>query len=75
MTPLALTIVLFVVGLMTALTGLAWISLPFFVLAVIALLWTIITFARGETQMPVMHRTHKPELLGPGGPDDPDRRS
>jgi hypothetical protein len=75
MTPLALTILLFLVGLVTALTGLAWISLPFFVLALIALLWTLVTFFRGETQMPVMHRTRKPELLGPGGPDDPDRGS
>jgi hypothetical protein len=73
MTPLALTVVLVVIGLVTALTGLAWISAPFFVLAAIAFLWALVTFGRGETQMPVMHRTRKPELLGPGGPDDPDR--
>lgn len=72
MTPLALTVVLFVVGFLMIITGLAWLALPFFVLAVVALVWGLVTLARGETQMPVMHRTRKPELLGPGGPDDPD---
>jgi hypothetical protein len=72
MTPLALTVLLFVLGILAAFTGLAWIAVPLFVLALVALIWAVIVLVRGGTQKPVMHRTREPELLGPGGPDDPD---
>jgi threonine/homoserine/homoserine lactone efflux protein len=75
MTPLALTVLLVVLGLLSALVGLAWIAVPLFVLALVCLIWSAIVFARGgrEAKAPVMHRTRKPELLGPGGPDDPEQ--
>ncbi len=71
MTPLFVAFALVVVGFLTILTGLAWISIPFFVLAVVAFVWAVVVIMRGEG-LPVTHRTRKPELLGPGGPDDPD---
>jgi hypothetical protein len=72
MTPLGVTVILFVLAILFSFTGLAWIALPLYVLAVLALIWFIVTLVRGGPMKPVMHRTHDPELLGPGGPDDPD---
>lgn len=72
MTPLALTVLLVVLGFLAVVVGLAWLAVPLWVLAVVALIWTIVVFARGGGTKPVLHRTREPELLGPGGPDDPD---
>jgi hypothetical protein len=71
-TALAVTVILFVLAILFSFTGLAWIALPLYVLAVIALIWFIVTLRSGGPVKPVMHRTRDPELLGPGGPDDPD---
>ena len=73
MTPLALTVVCFVIAVVSVIAGVVWLALPLFVLALVALVWTIVSFARGTATRPVMHRTRDPELLGPGGADDPDR--
>jgi hypothetical protein len=43
------------------------------VIAVAAAIWLIASFARGQTPGRAVRRTEHPELLGPGGPDDPDR--
>lgn len=43
------------------------------VLAVGAAIWLIAALARGQSPGRVARRTETPELLGPGGPDDPDR--
>jgi hypothetical protein len=72
MTPLFLALFLIVIGIVTLITGLVWISIPFFILAVLAFLWALVAIARGDGGTAVMHRTRKAELLGPGGPDDPD---
>ena len=72
MTPFALTGLLVVLGILAALVGLAWIAVPLFVLAVIALVWGLFVLVGSGPKTPVLHRTRKPELLGPGGPDDPD---
>ena len=72
MTPLGVTVILFVLAILFSFTGLAWIALPLYVLAVIALVWFIVVLVRGGPMKPVMHRTRDPELLGPGGPDDPE---
>jgi hypothetical protein len=72
MTPLALTVILFVAAIVCVLVGAAWLALPVFVLALAALVWAIVVFARGEGGLPATRRTRDPELLGPGGPDDPD---
>ena len=72
LTPLGATVILFALAILFSFTGLAWIALPLYVLAVIALIWFIVVLVRGGPMKPVMHRTRDPELLGPGGPDDPD---
>ena len=72
MTSIAMTIILIVLGVILALTTVVWLAVPVFVFALIALVWTLIAFSRGKTEKVVMHRTQDPELLGPGGPDDPD---
>lgn len=72
MTPLALTLVLVGAAIVCVLLGAAWLAVPMFVLALAALIWAIVVLARGEGRMPATHRTREPELLGPGGPDDPD---
>ncbi len=72
MTSLAITVVLIVLGVILALTAVAWLAVPVFVFALIALIWALIAISRGRTQKVVMHQTHDAELLGPGGPDDPD---
>jgi hypothetical protein len=73
MTPMLLTLLLLVAAIVTAVTGLGWVAVPLFALAVACFIWAIVVFFRGGGQMPATHRTRKPELLGPGGPDDPDR--
>lgn len=35
-------------------------------------LWLLAGLMRGQTPGRAARRTHEPELLGPGGPDDPD---
>jgi hypothetical protein len=72
MTPLAVTVLLVILGFLSIVTGLAWLAVPLWVLAFVSLIWTIVVLARGGTETPVLHRTRKPELLGPGGPDDPE---
>jgi hypothetical protein len=72
MTPLALTVLLGGSAIVAVLVGAAWLAVPIFVLALAALAWTIVVFARGEGGMPATERTRDPQLLGPGGPDDPD---
>jgi hypothetical protein len=47
MTPLALTVLLVVLGTLSVVTGLMWLAVPLFVLAVAALTWTIVVFASG----------------------------
>jgi hypothetical protein len=71
-TPLAVSVVLFVLAILASLTGLAWIAVPLFVLAILALIWFVVVLVRGGPIKPVLHRTREAELLGPGGPDDPD---
>ena len=44
------------------------------VVAVGVLIWLVTGLARGQTPGRAARRTERPELLGPGGPDDPDAR-
>lgn len=44
------------------------------VVAVAVLIWLVTGLARGQTPGRAARRTKRPELLGPGGPDDPDVR-
>jgi len=43
------------------------------VIAVGVAIWLIVALARGQTPGRIARRADTPELLGPGGPDDPDR--
>ena len=43
------------------------------ILALLYLGWLLATMASGRTPGSTLRRTRRPELLGPGGPDDPDR--
>ena len=43
------------------------------VLAVGVAIWLIAALGRGQTPGRAARRVDTPELLGPGGPDDPDR--
>jgi hypothetical protein len=72
MTPLLLAIILVIAGVVSLVIGLPFLTLALFFFAALAFLWAIVAFMRGERSTPVAHRTEKPELLGPGGPDDPD---
>jgi hypothetical protein len=36
-------------------------------------IWAVVALLRGATPGGAVRHTAKPELLGPGGPDDPDR--
>jgi Flp pilus assembly protein TadB len=42
------------------------------VIAVGVAIWLVAGLARGHTPARAARRTERPELLGPGGPDDPD---
>ena len=42
------------------------------VIAVVVAIWLIAALARGQTPGRATRRTERPELLGPGGADDPD---
>ena len=44
------------------------------VIAVGVAIWLIAALARGQTPARAARRTQRPKLLGPGGPDDPDRQ-
>ena len=43
------------------------------VIAVGVAIWLLVGISRGQTPGRAARRTAAPELLGPGGPDDPDR--
>ncbi|HEV8462920.1 MAG TPA: hypothetical protein VGQ38_19700 [Gaiellaceae bacterium] len=73
MTPLAIAILLVIVGFLSLLLGLPFLTIALFILAALAFIWALVTFMRGDRVVPTGHRTQKPELLGPGGPDDPER--
>ena len=53
--------------------GLAPVAIIAIVLAVVAGIWALVALAFGVTPGRAIRHTSKPELLGPGGPDDPDR--
>jgi hypothetical protein len=42
-------------------------------IAVAVAIWMLVALARGQTPGRATRRADTPELLGPGGPDDPDR--
>ena len=72
---ITLVILFVLVALAVAFTlaiGLGPLAIVPAVLAVGFALWLLAGLVRGQTPGRAARRTHKPELLGPGGPDDPD---
>ncbi len=72
-------IVLFVIALMATFAvalgaGAVLLVLVFLALAA-AVVWVGATFASGRRPSQAVRRTERPRLLGPGGPDDPERTS
>ena len=63
-----------VVGL-SAVLGIGWIAVFPALVALAIVGWGGLTVASGGTPASELRKTEKPELLGPGGPDDPDRDS
>ena len=60
------------VGFTLALGAGPLVAAPIIVAFVIGI-WMFIALVRGRTPGSAVRHPDKPELLGPGGPDDPDR--
>jgi hypothetical protein len=63
----AITIGLFLVP------GIGLLALIPLAVALVVGVWVALTFRAGTTPANAVRRTKRQELLGPGGPDDPDR--
>jgi hypothetical protein len=70
---LIIGIVLLVIAGLTVGFGIGWLAIIPALLALAALGWGATTVAAGRTPTSEVRRVKSPELLGPGGPDDPDR--
>lgn len=57
----------------TAVLGVGWLAIIPLLLAIAVFVWGGMTIASGRTPARAVRQTDSPELLGPGGPDDPDR--
>jgi membrane protein implicated in regulation of membrane protease activity len=72
-------IVFFVVALLAtfavALGAGGFLLVLVFVVLAAALIWVAATFVSGRRPSQAVRRTKRPRLLGPGGPDDPERTS
>jgi len=73
MAALLFGLLLLVVAGLTAVLGVGWLALVPLLVALAALGWGGLTVASGRTPASQLRRVDRPELLGPGGPDDPDR--
>ena len=65
-------LLLLVAGL-TAVLGVGWIAILPVIVALGIIAWGGLTVASGRTPASAARKAERPELLGPGGPDDPDR--
>jgi hypothetical protein len=63
---------LVIAGLSFAL-GVGWLAVIPLVLALGVVIWGAMMLASGRSPTASIRQTPKAELLGPGGPDDPDR--
>jgi hypothetical protein len=66
-------VLLLLVAGLTAVLGVGWIAVLPLLIALGALGWGGLTVASGRTPAGEVRKIESPELLGPGGPDDPDR--
>jgi hypothetical protein len=58
---------------LAAVIGAGWLALLPLALAIGVGFWFVLTLVGGRTPATAVRDTKRPELLGPGGPDDPDR--
>jgi hypothetical protein len=65
-------LLLLVAGL-TAVLGIGWFAVFPALLALAVVGWGGLAVASGRTPASELRKAEKPELLGPGGPDDPER--
>jgi hypothetical protein len=70
---LVLVIGLSVVAGSAFVLGAGLIGVILVVLGLLALVWIVWAFAGSRSPGAAIRETHPVELLGPGGPDDPDR--
>jgi hypothetical protein len=73
MAALAVGILLLLLTAGTAVLGVGWLAVIPLLLAIAAFVWGGLTVASGRTPARAVRQVDSPELLGPGGPDDPDR--
>ncbi|HEU5372465.1 MAG TPA: hypothetical protein VFU51_08770 [Gaiellaceae bacterium] len=66
-------LLLLIVAGLTAVLGVGWLALIPALVAIGVVAWGGLTVASGRTPASELRKTQKPELLGPGGQDDPDR--
>jgi hypothetical protein len=71
MAVLLIAILLFLAAGFAAVLGAGWLAVLPLLLALIAGGWFLVTLASGRTPATAVRETETPELLGPGGPDDP----
>ena len=65
-------LLLLVAGL-TAVLGIGWFAVFPALVALAIVGWGGLTVSAGRTPASELRKAEKPELLGPGGPDDPER--
>jgi hypothetical protein len=73
MAALVFGLLLLLVAALTAVLGVGWIAVLPLLLAFAVLAWGGLAVATGRTPADEVRKVDSPELLGPGGPDDPDR--
>lgn len=73
MAALLFGLLLLIVAGLTAVLGIGWLALVPALVALGIVAWGGLTVSAGRTPAGELRKAQKPELLGPGGPDDPDR--
>jgi hypothetical protein len=73
MAALVFAVLLLLAAGLAAVLGVGWIAVLPLLVALAALGWGGLTVASGRTPAGEVRKVRSPELLGPGGPDDPDR--
>ncbi len=73
MAALLFGILLLLVAGLTVVLGIGWLALVPALIALGIVAWGGLTVASGRIPASELRQVEKPELLGPGGPDDPDR--
>jgi hypothetical protein len=73
MAALLFGLLLLLVAGLTAVLGIGWLALVPALIALGIVAWGGLTVSSGRTPASELRKAQKPELLGPGGQDDPDR--